>query len=283
MTDRLGIDIKVTKASGAVENLDLGKLKRSLTRSGASSLQTDEIIRKLIKELRPVTTTKRIYRLARKYLRQLNHATGLRYSLKNALLRLGPSGYPFEKYFGAILRNYGYDVQVGIQLEGRCVRHEVDVMATNDQEVALFECKYRNKPGNTTDVKVAMYVRSRFEDLRPVIESEYPGRSYRGCLVTNTRFTTDAEQYARCSGLDILSWRYPSGHSLEKMIEDKRLYPVTIVSGIKSGLIKTLIKRNIILIKDLAGIDLSEISRMLSLTEKKAATLKKQVDELCLC
>jgi hypothetical protein len=283
LIDRPTTDIKVTKASGAVETLNLDKLKSSLTRSGADKLQADEIIERILKVLEPATSTRKIYRLARKHLRQLNHASGIRYSLKRALQRLGPSGYPFEKYFGAILENYGYEVKVGVLLEGRCVTHEVDVIAVNDKEVSLFECKYRNKPANTTNVKVAMYVDSRFRDLKPVIMEEYPGRSFRGCLVTNTRFTSDAVKYAECSGLHVTSWRHPQKESLENLIEDKRLYPITIISGIKSGLVRSLIDHDIILLKDLAGMDIKDMMRMLSLTEKKASDLKKQADDLCLC
>jgi hypothetical protein len=146
-----------------------------------------------------------------------------------------------------------------------------------------FECKYRNKPNNTTDVKVAMYVRSRFEDLRWTMESRYPGKRFRGCLITNTRFTSDALQYAQCSNLEVISWKYPENMSLEKLIEDRRLYPVTVISGIQAGLVKSLIDRNIILLKDLAGMNTGEIKKKLSLTDRKAAILKKQADELCLC
>ena len=283
MIDQPVNDIQVTKFSGKVETLNLNKLRSSLTRSGADILQADEIIEKILKTLDPTTSTRKIYRLARKYLRQLNHASGLRYSLKRALQKLGPSGYTFEKYFGAILENYGYEVKVGVMLEGRCVKHEVDVIAVNDNEVLLFECKYRNKPANTTDVKVAMYVDSRFRDLKPVIIQEYPGRTFRGGLVTNTRFTSDAVKYAECSGLRVTSWRHPQKKSLESLIEDKRLYPITIISGIKSGLVRSLIAHDIILLKDLAGMDIKDMMRMLSLPEKKALALKKQADDLCLC
>lgn len=277
------MDIKVTKASGIVENLNLDKLFTSLTKSGAEREQAQEVIDIIVNEIKPYTSTKKIYKLAHKYLRQFNHASGLRYSLKKAIFRLGPSGYPFEKYFSALLENYGYKVKVGVMMNGKCVKHEVDVLAINENEVSLFECKYRNSPGNTTDVKVAMYVRSRFQDLRPVIKIQYPGKTFKGWLITNTRLTSDAIQYAECTGLNIKSWSYPAKKSLNEMIEEKRLYPVTIISGIKSGLIKSLINRNIILLKDLAGMDAREIGKMLPLSENKAAALKKQADELCLC
>ena len=276
------MEIKITKASGIIEDLDRNKLRASLVRSGADKEIAEEIIEKILYEIKPYTSTKKIYRLAKKYLRQLNHASGLRYSLKRALFRLGPSGYPFERYFGDLLKHHGYQVNTGLILEGRCVKHEVDVFAINDKEVSVIECKYRNKAGRATDVKVAMYVHSRFRDLRPAITSQFPHKTFKAWLVTNTRFTSDAIQYAECTGFNVKSWGHPSRENLQKMIEDKRLYPVTIISGIKSGLTRTLIKHNIILLKDLAAMDVKEIKTMLSLPENKAFALKKQVDELCL-
>lgn len=274
--------IKVTKASGLTEDLNTGKMRKSLIRSGADAEQAEEIIEMVLSEIAPYTSTKKIYRLAKKYLGRYNHASGLRYSLKKALSRLGPSGYPFERYYGALLKNYGYKVNTGVVLDGKCVKHEVDVFAVNDKEVSITECKYRNSSSNAPDVKVAMYVHSRFQDLKPVISSRYPGKIFRAWLVTNTRFTSDAVQYAQCSGFHVKSWRYPEKDSLEKMIEDKKLYPVTIISGIKSGLINRIIEQNIILLKDLAGMEAKDIKKILALPEKKAIALKTQADELCL-
>ncbi len=275
-------DIKVKKASGVTESLNVDKLHASLVRSGADSDKAHDIIDIMLEEMPSFTSTRKIYRTAKKYLRTINHSSGLRYSLKKAIFRLGPSGYPFEKYFGAILTNYGYEVTTGVILEGRCVDHEVDVYAVKDNEVSLVECKYRNKSGGTTDVKTAMYVHSRFHDLWPTMKARHPDKKFVGWLVTNTRCTTNAVKYAKCSGLNIRSWSYPDEDSLQKMIEDKKLYPVTIISGVKSGLITTLIKEGIILLKDLAVMKESEIEKMLSLPHKKAALLKKQASELCL-
>ena len=277
------MEIKVTKASGIVENLNPDKLRASLIRAGADREQVEDIIERILLEIEPYTNTKKIYKLAKKYLRQFNHASGLRYSLKRALFGLGPSGYPFEKYFGELLKRYGYQVNTGVLLEGKCVKHEVDVFAINENEVSVIECKYHNRPGLTTDVKIAMYVHSRVHDLKPVITAKYPEKTYRGWLVTNTRCTSDAIQYAECTGLRVKSWGYPNNESIERMIEDKRLYPVTVLSDVKSGLIEKLIKHDIILLKDLTEMDVKMIQTLLLLPEDKAAALKKQADELCLC
>jgi Holliday junction resolvase len=275
--------IKITKASGQIEDFRQEKLKSSLRRSGADEEIAEEIMDRVLRDLRPFMSTKEIYRRAHTYLKRLNHASGLRYSLKRALFRLGPSGYPFERYFGELLRNYGYQVDVGVIIEGKCVKHEIDVFAMKDDEVIVAECKYHNRTGRPTDVKVAMYVHSRILDLKPVMASQYPEKTYAGWLVTNTRCTTDAIQFAACSGFRVVSWRYPQKGSLESMIEDERLYPVTIVSGIQSGLVKKLIEQDIILLKDLVSLNVKDLQSRLGLPERKARSLKRQAEELCLC
>jgi hypothetical protein len=198
-------------------------------------------------------------------------------------MRLGPTGYPFERYVGDLLTQYGYEVEVGVILDGRCVKHEVDVVAWGNGEVSVVECKYHNATGKATDVKVAMYVHSRVEDLRPLMTSRHPGKTYRGSLVTNTRCTADARDYARCMDMKIVSWGYPPDSSLQKMIEDKRLYPVTILSGVQRELIRKLFDHNIILLKDLIDVKSVALQSMLSIPENRAVSMRKQAEALCLC
>jgi hypothetical protein len=277
------MNIKIKKASGLIEDFDPGKLRESLLRSGADREQAEEIIGKVIPDMQPYSSTRKIFRLAHKYLRQFNRSSELRYSLKKALTRLGPTGYPFERYVGEVFRHCGYDVRVGVILEGKCVTHEVDVLAVNSSEVSIVECKYRNRAGNAPDVKVAMYVHSRFRDLRVEMKHQYPGRSFKGLLVTNTRFTADAIKYAKCCGLKLKSWKYPEKDSLEGMIEKYKLYPVTVMSGLNSGQIRKLFEQKIILMADLAKMDPGDIGQLLSVSDKRAAALKEQADKLCFC
>jgi Holliday junction resolvase len=277
------MNIQIKKASGIIQDFDSRKLLESLLRSGAERAQAEEIVEKIIPEITPYTSTKKIYRLAHRYLRRFNRVSGLRYSIKRGLSRLGPSGYPFEKYVGELLKQHGYRVDVDVIMEGKCVKHEIDVFAVNDSEVVLVECKYRNSAENPPDVKIALYVHARFQDLSPAIGSDNPGKGFSGWLVTNTRFTSDAIQYAQCAGVRIKSWRYPENDSLEKMIEGKKLYPVTIMSTLSSAQIKRLIEHHVILMKDLAGMNEQDIQSLLSVSHAKALALKKQAEELCFC
>src|SRR3989304_3244888 len=95
----------------------------------------------------------------------------MRYSIKKAIYALGPSGYQFEKYFGRILKEYGYSVEVNRMLQGYCVMHEIDVFAIREKEGFVIECKYHSDGGIPTDVKVALYIHARFEDIRRAFAS----------------------------------------------------------------------------------------------------------------
>lgn len=275
--------IPIIKASGQIERFNPQKLIHSLIRSGASDEVAQEIAEKIEKQITPSSHTKHIYRLARKYLKKYNRATDMRYSIKNALYALGPSGYPFEKYFARILKAYGYSVETNQFMQGHCVRHEVDVLAEKGNERFIIECKYHSNGGIPTDVKDALYIHSRYADIKKAYEIDRESRplTYHGWLVTNTRCTSDAIQYAECVGLKIISWKYPQNSSLETMIEEKRLYPVTILSAIRKNSVETLFRHGIILAQDIAQIDDYSFIEKSGLSPHIARILKRQAIELC--
>ena len=278
------MDITITKASGQQEKFELRKLVDSLVRSGAPPDIAAEIAQKVERQMPPFSHTKSIFRLAKKLLRQYNAVSGMKYSLKKALSALGPSGYPFEKYVARILKSHGYDVEVDKIVAGYCVTHEVDVYAVKGNEHFVVECKYHSNGGNPTDVKVALYIHSRFEDIRKAFDQN-PAENvtYRGLLVTNTRLTTDAIKYAECTGLGIMSWRYPAKESLEKMIEGRRLYPVTVLPAAGKKVLESLMRNDIILAQEIADMEEQDFLRRSGLDAATARTIKRQADELCPC
>jgi hypothetical protein len=101
--------------------------------------------------------------------------------------------------------------------------------------------------------------------------------------VTNTRLTTDAIKYAECAGLGIMSWRYPAKESLEKMIEGKRLYPVTVLPAARKKALESLFSHDIILAHEIADMDEKDFLRRSGLDAATARTIKKQADALCPC
>jgi AF1548-like, C-terminal len=274
---------EVIKASGQSEEFKIQKLVDSLTRSGASEDIARDIAKKVESQIKPLMHTKHIFRIARKMLRQYSKAVDMRYSIKKAIYMLGPTGYQFEKYFAGILKAYGYSAETNRFLKGYCVTHEVDIFAVRDDIRSVIECKYHSNGGIPTDIKVALYVYSRFMDIKKAYESNQGNKILinEGWLVTNTRCSSDAIKYAECVGLRIVSWKYPYENSLEKMIENKKLYPVTILSSIKRTFLDILFKNNIILVRDIADMDEGIFIKQSGLDTSAARILKREADELC--
>ncbi|MFH1703129.1 MAG: ATP cone domain-containing protein [Nitrospirota bacterium] len=275
--------LEVIKASGRTEEFNIQKLVDSLIRSGATEDEARDIARQVESQIKPSMHTKHIYRIARKILRQYSKTADMRYSIKKAIYMLGPAGYQFEKYFAGILKAYGYSAETNRFLKGYCVTHEVDIFAVRNDAGRVIECKYHSNGGIPTDVKITLYVYSRFMDIKKAYELNHENMVSinEGWLVTNTRCTSDAIKYAGCVGLKIVSWKYPDENSLERMIENKKLYPVTILSSIKKSSLDILFKNDIVLVRDIADMDEGIFIKRSGLDTAAARILKKEADELC--
>lgn len=151
-----GQQVFVVKASGEREPFSETKLRRSLERVRAAPEVVDDIISRIQSELRDGMSTREIYRLAFALLKKHRRPLAARYSLKQAVMELGPSGHPFEKLVSEILRYQGYSAEVARTVQGVCVAHEVDVVAEKDDRHIMVECKFHNQPGLKSDVKVAL-------------------------------------------------------------------------------------------------------------------------------
>ena len=53
-------------------------------------------------------------------------------------------------------------------------------------------------------------------------------------VVTNTKFTSTAEQYAACSGVTLLSWDYQKDNNLHDRIQRSGVYPVTVLQTLSN-------------------------------------------------
>jgi transcriptional regulator NrdR family protein len=95
--------IIITKASGEQVPFDVKKLSRSLQRSGASDETVQQVLAEVKEQLFTGISTKQIFQLAFSLLRRASRSFAARYKLKSAIMELGPSGYPFERYVGEIL------------------------------------------------------------------------------------------------------------------------------------------------------------------------------------
>lgn len=243
----------ITKASGQQVSFSEEKLKQSLRRSGAGQEVIDAIAGEVKTHLYDGIPTRKIYKLAFGLLKKHSKPFAAKYKLKAAILELGPSGYPFERYFAEILKHKGYSVKVGEIVRGRCVDHEIDVIAEKEDQQLMVECKYHHAQGVICSVKIPLYVDARFRDV--AIEwKKMPGQAakfHQGWLVTNTRFSSDAIEYGTCAGLHLVGWNFPAKESLNNLVDQSRLYPLTCLTTLTKYEKQVLLDNNIVLCREI--------------------------------
>lgn len=244
--------IEVVKHSGGRAFFSVEKLKNSLRRSGAEEEVIGKIAELVLNELYDGISTKEIYNRAFSLLKRQQGVLASRYKLKKAIYELGPTGFPFEKFVGSLLFYSGYQVQVGQILQGKCVTHEVDVVAKKNDRHIVGECKFHSEEGRKCNVKVPLYIHSRYRDIL-----NFHGHSTgkispnEGWVITNTRFSEDALRYGECVGLYLLSWDHPKGDALKDRIDRLGLYPITVSTLLSRREIQFLISRDIVLCRQL--------------------------------
>ena len=245
--------LHIKKSSGELVPFDEYKLINSLRRSGASPDVVKQIVTLVQKDLYEGITTRKIFQLAARRLKALSRHTAGRYNLKNGIMELGPSGFPFEQFVAALLREEGYSTRVSVILHGKCVKHEIDVIAEKNNELLLLECKYHNLQGTQCDVKIPLYIKSRFDDvLEPLLKNEkMKGKRIQGQIYTNTGFTSDAITYAQCAGLNLIGWNFDEENSLRTRLDQLRLYPITVLTSLNKADKIRLIEKGIVLCKEI--------------------------------
>lgn len=268
----------ITKADGEREPFDPHKLDASLARAGAHSDTRVRILEKIGKELRDGMRTEDIYAHAFDMLRDEDMpAVAARYSIKRAIFALGPSGFPFEQFLAEILRAHGWQAQTGVALTGRCAPHEVDVLARKGNRTIGIEAKFHNEPGGKTDIKDALYVHARYEDLAR--SPEKMSRVDEGWLVTNTRFTRNAIRYAQCSNLTLLGWDYPRNRGLLSLIEQKRVHPLTALTTLSDSEKRRLMENRIVLCRSIQS---EHLLREYGVKPDRVGKVMEEAKHLCL-
>lgn len=231
--------MQVLKADGEVQEFSKEKLLASLRRSGAESGMAEHIAQVIEKELYDRIPTHEIYARAFAHLEGHKHGVAARYSLKRAVLELGPSGFPFEAYIAEMFRTEGYSTKIDQLIKGACVEHEVDVVLEKNGQTIFVEAKFHNTLGFRTDLKTVMYVQARVEDIN----------RGKGLLVTNTKFTGKAIEYAQCKGLELLGWEYPDGNTLHDRIDKAGTYPITALTSLSRREKTSLLEQKVVLCK----------------------------------
>ncbi|MEK7635418.1 MAG: ATP cone domain-containing protein [Patescibacteria group bacterium] len=267
----------IIKATGEREEFNPQKLQDSLMRAGASEEEVNSIVEKIEKELQDGASTKDIYIHAFKLLKKEGSQATPRYSLRRAVMELGPTGFPFEQFVAEIFRTKGFETQTDFIAQGQCAEHEVDIVAWNNDKLIMVEAKFHNELGIKSDLKVALYVNSRWEDLA---ESTFNFGKERkldeGWLITNTKFSESAVNYAKCRNMKLVGWNYPEKGNLQDLIEEANLHPITCLNSSTPSDEKLLMEAGIVLCKQAR--DNPDILKQAGLSPEKIAKMMTEID-----
>jgi hypothetical protein len=279
-------DILIVKSNGTKESFNKEKLIRSLQKSGASEEEIQQTVQFVVKNIKTDMSTGDIYALAYKDLKahRRHNPNAIRYSLKRSVMELGPSGFPFEQFVARIFETIGYTCKTGLFVQGKCIEHEVDIVAYNQTELICMEAKFHNEPHLKSDAKVALYVKARFDDLlgQKIQIGDTHRTITRGILVTNTNFTDTVYQYVECNGTyELLSWNNPDDKNILYYIETYDLYPVGIIPELSKKEIELLVGQGILLCSDLKKN--FQILDKINVKKSKQETILNTINSICNC
>ena len=273
--------MKIVKHSGNIVDYDPKKLKLSLLKSGASQMSVSAILKTIEKEIYEGISTKQIYKMAFSLLKKTSNCNAARYNLKEAIRLLGPAGFFFEKYIARLFASESYETKTNLILQGKCVSHEIDVLIQKNDSIAMIECKFHMGKDTHSDVKVPMYILSRFNDLKDNRHLIFKSNDIisKCWIVTNNRFTSDAIAFAKCSKLNLLSWNYPENNNLKTKNDTNYLYPITCLTTLAIAEKDKLLVMDVILVKEL--INNSECLENIGLSPNRIKNVLKEASELC--
>lgn len=270
--------IKILKTSGEEEDFSPSKLERSIIAAGADRELAEQIEKQLESEVKPITTTDTIHKYVYERLKQQYAPIAARYNLRRAIIELGPSGFPFEKFVGAILEGMGYKVMLNQMIPGRSVMHEVDFVAIESNSSYMGEVKFHKRPGLKSDVKVALYVKARFDDIianQSQLVEEYQ-KFKQAWLITNTKFSKDATKYALDNNIRITAWSYPNGEGLGQIIDRLGIHPITALTQLDQQTKMHLLERGVVLCQELP--EHAQLLRNLGMKQEQVDRLLREAE-----
>jgi len=268
--------INVVKDGGGTEPFSKAKVENALRRAGLNPKETDEAVKRLIPKLYDAITTKKIYAILYELIDEMRPEVSHRYNLKRALFEIGPEGYEFEDFIGRLLSLEGYRTELRQIVDGRCVSHEVDVIAAKGNKAYMIECKFHNQYGARCRIQTALYVYARFLDIKEGAAAGMCRSITHPWLITNTKFSEDVIKYAECKGFPLLGWRYPLKEGLESLIDRNKCYPITVLPMGRDVLGRMLAKKIVTVfdipesaekLSDMTGIPLAKAKEVVERAE----------------
>ena len=272
--------MKIKNNAGEIVEFEISKLENSLRNSGAGEQSLKRVLETILPKCFDGITTGELYRMAFEELKKISNSVAARYSLKKALLELGPAGFYFEQWIARVFQNIGYKTETGQLIKGHAVTHEADVIAKKDDKTYWVECKFRNAEDTKISVTTPMYVLSRIKDISDIQYNLFGTKTEftAGWLITNTYFTKDSIAFSEYYGLRLLSWDYPKDKNIKSLVDQNALYPITCLTTLDGKQKQKLLEEKCVLAKEL--FNNQNLLNILELNEEKKSEVLKEAREL---
>ena len=98
-------------------------------------------------------------------------------------------------------------------------------------------------------------------------------------IVCNTRFSDNAIKYAKCQGIHLIGWQTKT-LGLESLIQNKKLFPITVLPNLSKNTQKKLVMARILSIRQLIEIDPSLIAQQTKISQKRVHSLQKEAEQI---
>jgi hypothetical protein len=269
---------EIIKQNGIRVFFDSGKLCESMVRAGASEKQAQRICDMVDQKLQPGMTTSKIFRETLRELVKEDLDIAVKYSIKRGINALGPDGFLFEKFIEAMLRMDGYSTRRNQNMKGRCVTHEVDVLAWKGTNYYMIEAKYRNEPDVRTHINTVMYADARMKDIASNNKNNKEGRHhFHTWLITNTEFTNQSTRFSKCADVRLTGWNYPDKDSLQNIIVRTKAYPITVIPSLSKDARTKLSEYGLVLAQDLLPYTKEKLIKDFGIKAKTAAAIQSDV------
>jgi len=272
--------IFVTKFDGSEQPFDKQKIVRTCLRMHASPDQAQAVANKIEKKLYDGMPTKEIMRMIFSYLKEyrpeVKHEIDLRESI--SLLRPKPD---FEHFIALLLSEYGYEVETNQIVMGKCVEHEIDIIARKDNSTIYIEIKHHFQSHTYTGVGILLEAKATFDDLKEGYLLRKNNYNFsRAMVVCNTKISDHGKRYADCSGIDYLGWKSPEEKGIESMILEKKFYPITFLKTLKRGELERLGNADILTLKQLVEMDVDKIRKKTGMSKSRILLILRAAREV---
>jgi hypothetical protein len=272
--------IWVTKADGTRQPFQRQKIINTCLRMRVSRKVAEAVADKVEISVYDGIPTRRILRMIFTYLQREQPTFKHRIDLRKAISLLRPKP-DWEHFVQMLLGELGYEVTPNQIVRGRCVEHEIDAIARSGDETVLVEIKHHYKYHTSTGLDTCRVIRATFEDVTEGFDLGLNSINFNKTMVVcNTKFSNHARRYAKCRGINHIGWNTPLDHSLDRIIEEKKFHPITLINNLDRKTEEQLGDKGIVLLRQLTENNIGELSKKTRIKNDKLEGLAQKAKNI---